>query len=505
MGRLILACLFVAQLPAACWAAPSISQIEPVSLVPGQAIDVTFIGGELAAATGVWTSAPATVELTPGIEGNGQKADRVTYRITLAADAPRGSLGVRVAAPSGISNLRLLAVDDRPAISDQGANNQKSPLAITLPTVMDGHIDGEGSRYFRFIAGTGQRISFDVWARRLGSPLDPVLRITDAAGREIAYLDDTESTGPDSRGSITFAVAGDYYAELRDVRYRGGGDFAYHVRIGDFELPPLALPIASPSAAGAVETIEQEPNNTAEQATAGTLPGALNGRFESAGERDYFQFEGRQGQRWLFVGQTRAFGSAADLLMRLYKPDGGQHAEAEDAGTEEGVLDTTLPVDGVYRLSCEELNRRAGADYVYRVDVRPYVPGFSLAAEKDKYDTPQGVPFKIKLNVQRRDYNGPITLGIEGVDGVTATDNVLGEGVNEIQLTITPPSQLVPGSINTLRIWGTAKIGESEARVLASTTEALKQALNGLAYPPAALDGSIALGIAPPPKPEEKK
>lgn len=506
MKRFALACVIVLALFAPARAqAPNVTQIEPITLVPGKPVDVTFVGGNLAGTIGVWTSAPATVELTPGIENNGKQNERVTYRITLAADAPRGLVGMRIAGLGGVSNLRLLAVDDLPTVPDKGSNNLESAVVLQLPAAVDGHIDGESGRFFKFTAASRQRISFDVLARRLGSPLDAALHVLDTSGREVAYLDDTETTGSDPRGSITLPVAGDYFVELRDVRYKGGVDYAYHLRIGDFDLPPLPYPLLAPVPGNtSPETAEQEPNNTLEAPNVAILPGAVNGRFDALGDRDFFQFEGKQGQRLRFVGQTRSFGSAADLLMRLYKADGGQIAEAEDSGAEEGVLDITLPADGIYKLCVEELNRRSGPDFVYRINVQPYSPGFALVVENDKYDTAQGAPLKIKVTVRRRDYNGPVTLSVEGIDGLTVADNVLAEGAGETQLTVTPPAACAPGSIKHLRIIGAAKIGETEVRVPASTQDALKKTLNGLPYPPDVLDGLVALGISSP-KPEEKK
>src|SRR4051794_13298291 len=55
--------------------APTLSHMIPWSAAPGQTKDITFHGGNLAGATGLWTSFLAKVELATGIDQNGTKAD----------------------------------------------------------------------------------------------------------------------------------------------------------------------------------------------------------------------------------------------------------------------------------------------------------------------------------------------------------------------------------------------------------------------------------------------
>lgn len=137
------------------------------------------------------------------------------------------------------------------------------------------------------------------------------------------------------------------------------------------------------------EQLETEPNDTPDRSTAVTIPGAIDGRFEAAGDQDYYQFAAKQGQRIVFAGQARSLGSPADLYLRLYNAEGGVLAEAEDAAGSEGSLNYTFPADGTYRLRVEETNQRGGFDFAYRVVATPYVPGFDLAAEAEKVDAPR--------------------------------------------------------------------------------------------------------------------
>ena len=422
---------------------------------------------------------PAEAAVTPGLEKNGTEPGQVSYRVTVPPTVPVGIYGMRLATGGGISNVRLVMVDDLPSIAKVGTNKSVSAAQeIATSVAVDGACEPESFDYYKFNGVAGQRITVEVVARRLGYPLDPVVRLLDATGRELAYSDDAPGLGADCRFAYTLPTVGTYYLELRDIRYQGGGTHRYRLRVGNFplatttypaggrrgsgaklqvagyssdEVPPMKVPIPGdtsdermPLAAkfptgqgstmvclatdGLTEQVELEPNDTPETASPIGLPSALNGRFDAAKDRDYYQFEAKQGQRWLFAGKTRSLGSPSDLYLRVLKADGGQVAEAEDTGGDEGVLDFTAPADGIYRLLVEDLLRRGGAEYVYRVAIAPYQPGFTLAVEAEKFDAPKGGVFIAKVTCARRDYEGPITLSVEGAgEGLTVTGNTIAE------------------------------------------------------------------------------
>ena len=121
---------------------------------------------------------------------------------------------------------------------------------------------------------------------------------------------------------------------------------------GDRLLLGIKYPHGQSSAAATLvtsdmlEQVELEPNDTRETSSPVSVPGAINGRFAAANDRDYFRFEGKKGQHFMFVGRTRSLGSPTDLFMRIFKADGAQLAEAEDAGTEEGRSTSHCPTMG---------------------------------------------------------------------------------------------------------------------------------------------------------------
>ncbi len=536
------------QVPCVLAQPPSLSFVVPAAVVPGQPTDVTLYGGALEGAVGVWTSAGAAAELTPGLEGNGQEGGKVSFRITAGAGTPEGICGIRVATGRGVSEVRLLAIDSLPAVVENGANKTRDTAQeVTLPVAIDGASEAESFDYFKFTAHAGQRVTIEALAQRLGSPLDPVIRLLDQAGNELAYSDDEPGIGSDSRLAYEIPAEGTYLLEVGDIRYQGSGGHRYRLRLGDFPLVNVAYPLAAqrgtsaelglvgPSVDGSTvirttvdgtaperlrltiaapegqgstwagllveplpEAIELEPNDAPEAASPVSVPGGVSGRFETPQDRDYFQFTPAAGQRLLLVGQTRTLGSPTDLFLRLYKEDGTLLAEADDSGGNEGVIDFTFPEAANYRLMVEDLNRRGGPEHAYRVAIVPYSPGFSLAAETDRFNAPQGGVFVAKVTVARRDYAGPITLSLEGApEGTSLAGETIAENANETVLRVTLPASAAPGSLLPLKIRGQATIGEATVRSVASNLAQLRGLLSGLPSPPAELDGALALGVGP--------
>src|SRR5262249_13821143 len=117
-----------------------------------------------------------------------------------------------------------------------------------LPCVVVGKVAAESNDYYKITVTAGQRLSFDVLGRRLGGPIDPQITLLEAkTGRELpgAHSQDEPGLQTDCRLTYTFKDAGDVLIEIRDVSYRGGDDYLYRLRIGDFPCATTPLPMAA--------------------------------------------------------------------------------------------------------------------------------------------------------------------------------------------------------------------------------------------------------------------
>jgi hypothetical protein len=119
---------------------------------------------------------------------------------------------------------------------------------VPTPSTINGRIDKAGDvDVFAVRSSRGAPLVVEVFARRLGSPLDSFLRITDENGHEIMRGDDQEDAGTgllthhaDTRLLFDPPADGLYRISIGDAQNAGGPDFPYRLRIGpprpDFEL-----------------------------------------------------------------------------------------------------------------------------------------------------------------------------------------------------------------------------------------------------------------------------
>src|SRR5262249_9123607 len=76
--------------------------------------------------------------------------------------------------------------------------------------------------------------------------LDPQLFLLSAkTGLQLAYDNNAPGLQTDSRLTYTFTEAGDYLLKIDDVLHRGGGDYCFRLRIGDFPCATLPIPLAA--------------------------------------------------------------------------------------------------------------------------------------------------------------------------------------------------------------------------------------------------------------------
>lgn len=525
---------------------PSVGGLSPSSLAPGFIGNFTVTGSNLAGAKQLWLSFPAEAKLAEGIEANGTKADQVVFAVTIPPTTPVGIHGLRVLTDKGVSPLRFVMVDDLPNTNSPGSNTTAA-TAFALPGAcgVDGAVANQGLQYFKFTAVENQRLAFEVLARRIGSALDPMLRLLDAKGREIAFSDDAPGLSGDSQFEYTFKAAGEYLLELRDIRYQGGG---YRLRVGDFPCANTAYPLAVQRGATTAVTLagigtapaeatnvvvpadpalawlpvsmkraggqssgfsqisiadrpqflEQEPNNKPEEANRVDLGQDINARLDVRGDLDRFIFTGKKDQSIVFTGIARQQGSPADLNLKLLNKDGGQIAAVDDTGTNEGVLVAKIPADGDYTLVIEDLAKRGGPNYAYRIAITPAVQPFTLAVSNDTGNVPQGGVIPLTVTTVRNGYAGPIELSVEGLSaGMTASRSVIGAGRNDALITLHAAPDQAAGILHGLKIIGKAKVGEADVTNIADFAGVLKARLANMRFPPGTLSTAFFAAAAP--------
>jgi hypothetical protein len=148
-----------------------------------------------------------------------------------------------------VSNRLPFALDEMPECFEKEPNDDPSSAQkVELPIVVNGRIDRPDDwDVFQLSGRAGEEIVAQVTARRLESPLDSQLKITDASGKLLAHNDDFENeefgvnTHPaDSYLTFKLPADGIYRVHLGDTAHGGGREYAYRLRIGPPQ-PDFAL------------------------------------------------------------------------------------------------------------------------------------------------------------------------------------------------------------------------------------------------------------------------
>lgn len=441
---------------------PLILRIEAVNLRPGQHATATVHGSLLSGAMALWTPVGT---LRPKA-GHDPAADTmVALEGDLPADAVPGIYPARLVTNHGCSEAAFVVVDDLPSVAVTAeADDRRSGQLVTLPCCLPGQLNPVVSKFFRVALTAGQMVSAEILARRLGSDLDPVLRVTGPDGQEVAYRDDLSGAEGDTQLQFSAAVDGEYRIEVRDVRYSGGPRHFFHLRLGRLPLitstsPRIAragqpvsligttgnivgeaaahstdaisgslLPVTFRAAdadasifasvmltSDAIQT-ESEPNNARAEATLVTPEAQmLTGVLQQSGDSDWFKVTASEVIPLLVIARTREVGSPADVMLELFNADGGKIAESDDSGARDADLAASLPGAGEFFLKVSDIAGRGGSEWTYALDMFRGRKAVRVTAPADRINVPRGGSASMLLTIRRIQYDGPLKVEAVGL------------------------------------------------------------------------------------------
>jgi len=537
----VLVLALLGQQPPANPQAPTLAPLAETGLQRGTTAELLLTGTNLLEVTGLWSSFGGKWTII-----DNKSPTQLKVKLDVPKDAPLGYHFVRVATKRGMSNARLFCIDDLPQVVESGSNRDlKTAQAVPLPAAVVGRLNPEQTGYFKITVKAGQRVSFEVLGRRLGSPIDPQLTLYEANGRELpnGFSNDAPGLQTDPRLTRTFEKAGDYIVAVRDVSYRGGPEYVYRLRLGDFPCATTTLPLAVkrgtktkvafagplvegvapvevdvPADAEALqltprgangqagwpvlvptsdldELLEKEPNHTPAQAQRISIGSAVSGRFSKKDEMDHYVFTAKKGQRLLLEADTFEYGSPADVLLTLKDAKGSQLAASNPANPPR--LDFTAPADGDYTVIVEHLHAWAGPDETYRLSLTPYRHDFSLALLSDRFDVAPGGEVAIPVLVNRAGYTGPIEVSVAGPKGFQGSLKIEGppKPPNQPAGTLLVKADDLPSGPYDVRIVGKAMVDGVAVVRVASVRSLLQANMANLPLPPRTQFHQVGLAV----------
>ena len=187
----------------------------PLAVSAGSKASLTLVGGNL----------PGTIDFdASGVSIPGERP------ITLPASA-----GITGAAP-GITVSEFPELLEAPATAGQLQSLPQAPVGIS------GVLNEKGEEdKFLLTVTPGQKLRFDTFAQRVGSPLDGVLSIRGAGGNQLAASDDRPGTSDPGLDFTVPANVSQLQIALKDLESRGGANFVYRIEARDLSRPDFTL------------------------------------------------------------------------------------------------------------------------------------------------------------------------------------------------------------------------------------------------------------------------
>ena len=446
-------------------------------------------------------------------------------RFTINPNATPGVRDFRIATPTGVSTVGQLVVVNDPVIVESDKNNtMESATEAKLPATLCGRIESaEDIDYFKFHVEAGDTLCFHVRCMRLQDRIhdlqkhaDPILSIRNSSGSTIGSSDNVFAADPFL--AHTFSNSGDYYLELRDVRYQGNQYWGYSVEVSKRPFVqtvfPLAVSANEKTSVGlighAVPDGEQRQvlltstatriqdasidlgsgfcqpiqmvssvhppvqetdseNNTLNQAQPLSIPGGVNGKIETQGDLDYFAFDAKKGERLTIEVIARRAGSSLDPHLRILNEQGGQQQIADDIRigkrnfADSRIENWTVPADGKYVIEVRDLQLRGGNPFVYFLNVTHSSPHFELFADTDKTPLTPGNSGVVYVRVERKNgFDGEVQLQVDGLpSGVTAACGKILPGRQDGCIVFSAAADTKP-LVQNVRIGGTTRLNDEQ-------------------------------------------
>ena len=454
---------------------------------------------------------------------------QIKIRFIVSKGATPGVRDFRIATPQGVSTIGQVVIARDKVVAEKEKNNTLAKAqAVKLPATLCGCIaTAEDVDYFKFKVKAGAKLTFHVRSMRLQDRIhdlqrhvDPIIKLRSKNGSTLAACDNYFYADPLLH--YQFKEAGEYYLEIRDLRYSGNRYWEYSVEVNEapfvtnvhplavrsntstkVQLVGLSLPKSAIAQFRAPKVVSQErrfpvsvqsrrtnpapiivtssavqlepnkPNNTQKEASKIKVPGVVCGRIESDADIDYYQFTAKKGERYSFEVVARRRQSKLDSHLRVLNAKGRQLVLADDSSlgrmsTSDSLSENWLvPKTGTYTIELRDLHLRGGEGFVYMLKVTQAKPYYHLLVDTDKTQLTPGTAGVIYVRAFRKNgFKGAIKLNISGLPkGVTAEcGTILANGQDGC--IVLRADKKAASTVANIRISGTSKMQMGKGKTI---------------------------------------
>lgn len=137
--------------------------------------------------------------------------------------------------------LAPIQVQSQTVVAAASDNSKAQAQLVTLPVCVAGQLSTRrAEQAWKFVGSKGQRLHLQVATEDLGSPLDALVRVFDAAGKRLHEFDDTKKADFEIDTEFTLPTDGEYTVVVSERFWHGGPDYVYTLTLAaaapDFEL-----------------------------------------------------------------------------------------------------------------------------------------------------------------------------------------------------------------------------------------------------------------------------
>ena len=457
-------------------AVPVLDHVFPAAIQIGTTQLVTLVGK--------FDPWPTRLDLDiPGVSWEPTTNSGV-IRVRVAPEAPAGPRVIRAFSPEGVSEPRFLILSQRLQQAEVEPNDAVPSAQVLpgLPAEVNGRLEKNGDvDSYSVDLRAGQTLVARLEAYTLQSPLDPVLKLLDARGVQVAWNhDEVRSLDPilawrvETSGTYVLQVFGFAYPADSDLRFSGSPKGVYRLHVSTDPVARHAWPLgvsravdtrvswgdwgvssvsseaievlASAIAPGAIshslriphrevplelsvgegkEWVESEPNDVATTAQALGIPSAVSGDLDRPGDEDRYRLSCQKGEPLRLEVQAAGLGFPLDAWLRIEDASGKELARNDDTGGSDPVLDWTSPETAEYRVVVGNLLQRGGRDQRYRLSIQRPKPLWSASMAEAAWSLEPGKTNESKVTLTRR-YGADqrLTVSVRGLPSGVRVDPV---------------------------------------------------------------------------------
>lgn len=362
----------------------------------------------------------------------------------------------------------LLELDDLPEQLHTGET-----AAFNAPANLNGRVKAPGTtNAWRFSAKKSDLLELSLAAARLGSPLTPVLVVTDMAGKSIARAEATPGELTDLTLNFKAPADGEFLLHVSErFASRGGSEFAYRLRVAPpATMPDFQLTLGSDALTVIRESADGEPAAPGKPKRGGKQqPGKLKVNVIALG--------GFKGDIELEV-----VGLPSNVTVSGTKIAGGRNTTDLNFSAEHAakIAGTRLTVRGTATINGEKVTRTAslpaprGEAAIDSVLLAVALPTpFKFTSDFLMNIVPRGSTYRRPYGLERGGYEGPLIAKLADrqgrhLQGVTAPPVEISPGEDrfEFEVTFPPGMELGRTSRSQVMLLGTVRERDGSEHVI---------------------------------------